>query len=137
MGTQAVLKRPAAGNRWGLTCHQNAVVTCPPGYSRVLSDSEAHMHTVSLSWHGGGRRYSMGLPGTRGRPRVRVFVCAIGSCALAAGVTWTSRTASAPWVSRIYLTSVIDAAGAIYVLGGYSSTYLYLNDVWVSTDGGA
>jgi hypothetical protein len=33
---------------------------------------------------------------------------------------------------------VIDAAGAIYVIGGYSflgdTTY---NDVWVSTDGGA
>ncbi len=68
---------------------------------------------------------------------MRVFVCAIGSRALAAGVTWTSRTASAPWVSRIYPTSVIDAAGAIYVLGGFGSTYTYLNDVWVSTDGGA
>ncbi len=36
---------------------------------------------------------------------------------------------------------MIDAAGAIYVLGGYSfsgtsGTTLY-NDVWVSTDGGA
>jgi hypothetical protein len=32
---------------------------------------------------------------------------------------------------------VIDAAGAIYVLGGFGSTYTYLSDVWVSTDGGA
>jgi hypothetical protein len=30
---------------------------------------------------------------------------------------------------------VIDAAGAIYVIGGYSSTVF--NDVWVSNDGGA
>ena len=59
------------------------------------------------------------------------------SRALAAGVTWTSRTLKAEWVSRIYPTSVVDAAGAIYVLGGFGSTYTYLNDVWVSTDGGA
>jgi hypothetical protein len=36
---------------------------------------------------------------------------------------------------------VIDAAGAIYVIGGYGgSNYTdvwYLNDVWASTDGGA
>jgi hypothetical protein len=33
---------------------------------------------------------------------------------------------------------VIDAAGAIYVIGGYNSmTGTYLQDVWVSTDGGA
>jgi hypothetical protein len=33
---------------------------------------------------------------------------------------------------------VVDAAGAIYVIGGYGggSTTLY-DDVWVSTDGGA
>jgi hypothetical protein len=32
---------------------------------------------------------------------------------------------------------VIDAAGAIYVIGGYSSSDTIHNDVWVSTDGGA
>ena len=32
-------------------------------------------------------------------------------------------------------TSVIDAAGAIYVLGGSYNTYF--QDVWASTDGGA
>jgi hypothetical protein len=53
----------------------------------------------------------------------------------AAGVTWTSRTTNAPWAVRYSHTTVVDAAGAIYVLGGYSSTYL--NDVWASTDGGA
>jgi hypothetical protein len=31
---------------------------------------------------------------------------------------------------------VIDAAGAIYVLGGLGSTTNY-NDVWASTNGGA
>ncbi len=58
--------------------------------------------------------------------------------AFAAGVTWTSRTTSAPWMARIEHTSVVDAAGATYVIGGiggYSGTFL--KDVWVSTDGGA
>ena len=52
--------------------------------------------------------------------------------ALAAGATWTSRTLSAPWADRSGHTSVVDAAGAIYVIGGGT-----FQDVWVSTDGGA
>ena len=44
-------------------------------------------------------------------------------------------TASAPWAARYGHTSVVDAAGAIYVIGGYGTDYL--NDVWVSTVGGA
>ncbi len=55
--------------------------------------------------------------------------------ALAAGVTWTTRT-SAPWAARDGHTSVIDAAGTIYVIGGYGDN-TYFNDVWASTDGGA
>ncbi len=31
---------------------------------------------------------------------------------------------------------MIDAAGAIYVIGGFDGT-TYYNDVWASTDGGA
>ncbi len=54
---------------------------------------------------------------------------------MAAGVSWASRTPSAPWAARGFHTSVIDAAGAIYVIGGLGSTYYH--DVWVSTDGGA
>ena len=42
---------------------------------------------------------------------------------------------TAPWAARRYHTSVIDAAGAIYVIGGLAGTYN--QDVWVSTDGGA
>jgi hypothetical protein len=58
------------------------------------------------------------------------------SRALAAGVTWTSRTLTAPLFSRVGHTSVIDAAGTIYVIGGsrYGTVF---NDVLVSTDGGA
>ncbi len=62
----------------------------------------------------------------------------------AAGVTWTCRTASAPWAGRSYgHTSVVDAAGAtgsgIYVIGGTGSVggeLTFYNDVWVSSDGG-
>jgi hypothetical protein len=32
---------------------------------------------------------------------------------------------------------VIDAAGAIYVIGGEGINGILFNDVWVSTDGGA
>ena len=53
-------------------------------------------------------------------------------------MTWTSRTAKAEWAERLGHTSVVDAAGAIYVIGGSSGiTGIYYNDVWASTDGGA
>jgi hypothetical protein len=54
-------------------------------------------------------------------------------------VTWSLVTASAPWKGRYEHTTVIDAAGAIYVIGGHFSPSNgdFLNDMWVSTDGGA
>ncbi len=62
----------------------------------------------------------------------------IGRCRArsAAGVTWTSRTTSGPWAARGFHSTVVDAAGAIFVIGGYSGGNI-LNDVWASTDGGA
>ncbi len=56
---------------------------------------------------------------------------------MAAGVTWTSRTAKAEWAERLGHTSVVDAAGAIYVIGGNYGGGTYFQDVWASTDGGA
>jgi hypothetical protein len=48
---------------------------------------------------------------------------------------------TAPWAARTGHTTVIDAAGAIYVLGGlggfHNGTFTRYNDVHVSTDGGA
>jgi hypothetical protein len=83
----------------------------------------------------------------RPAPRVggRARVVAVGEtggarAGSAAGVSWTSRTAKAGWAARRDHTSVIDAAGAIYVIGGFSSnrtTFYFLNDVYASTDGGA
>jgi hypothetical protein len=57
-------------------------------------------------------------------------------------MTWSLRTASAPWASRYGHTAVADAAGAIYVIGGTARDKLrgenvLYNDVYVSTDGGA
>jgi hypothetical protein len=71
------------------------------------------------------------------RPRARLLSVRPAGCRarFAAGVTWTCRTADAPWAVRFWHTSVVDAAGAIYVIGGYGSTNY--KDVWVSTDGGA
>ncbi len=59
------------------------------------------------------------------------------SRASAAGVSFTSRTLKAGWAARYGHTSVIDAAGAIYVIGGIIGDFTYYQDVWVSTDGGA
>ena len=44
--------------------------------------------------------------------------------------------ANAPWAARYGHTSVIDAAGAIYVIGGFDGSTRF-RDVWASTDGGA
>ncbi len=48
-------------------------------------------------------------------------------------------TANAPWAARQMHTSVIDAAGRIYVLGGCvdDGCSTYYNDVWRSADQGA
>ncbi len=80
-------------------------------------------------------------PRVRGRARAVAVRChRPGSRTSAAGVNWTCRTAKAQWDGRDGHTSVVDAAGAIYVIGGlgglYISTY-YFQDVWASTDGGA
>ncbi len=59
--------------------------------------------------------------------------------AVHAGATWTSRTTSAPWAARYGPTTVVDAAGAIYVIGGCGGSVVttFYRDMWVSTDGGA
>ena len=57
---------------------------------------------------------------------------------VAVGATWRLMITSAPWAARLSLTTVIDAAGAIYVIGGRGSGGAgYFQDVWVSTNGGA
>jgi hypothetical protein len=87
---------------------------------------------------------SLGTAATRGihssardgRACVVAFGAIGRSRALAAGATWNNRTTSAPWAARYGHTTVIDIAGAIYVIGGFGSTGSF-NDVWVSTDRGA
>ncbi len=49
-----------------------------------------------------------------------------------AGTTWSLVIASAPWAARFGHTSVIDAAGAIYILGGRDGNNAYLKDVWAT-----
>jgi hypothetical protein len=94
---------------------------------------------LPLCVHPRGRAGTGGIyssAATVGWQRVR-FALFIGrSRALAAGATWTNRTTSAPWAARYGHTSVVDAAGAIYVIGGYNGN-TYFNEVLRSTDGGA
>ncbi len=52
-----------------------------------------------------------------------------------AGATWVRVRNTAAWEARARHTSVIDATGTIYVLGG-GTGYKNVNDVWRSTDGG-
>ena len=101
--------------------------------TRALPHTLTHAHTVR-TYPSIGCIYSSATAG--GRTRVRSHWCHRSVAGVAAGVTWTNRTTSAPWAGRSGHTSVIDAAGAIYVIGGYNAPY-YFNDVWVTTDGGA
>ncbi len=112
--------------------------TCVRSRARARVERECVCAT-RLCWPSCGTAAGCGIYSSAchaGRPRVRGCVCHRWSVASAAGVTWSSRTTSAPWAARYAHTSVIDAAGAIYVIGGYNSTS-YFNDVLVSTDGGA
>ena len=53
----------------------------------------------------------------------------------AAGATWT-RITTAPWAARFAHTTVIDAAGSMYLMGGLSNSAAF-NDVWQSAGAGA
>jgi hypothetical protein len=60
----------------------------------------------------------------------------------AAGVTWSLVTSDALWAARHMHTTVIDAAGAMYLIGGLSyekknNSFYNINDVWVSANKGA
>jgi hypothetical protein len=71
----------------------------------------------------------------------RLCVVAFGATGRAsrasdAGITWSCRTPKAEWAARFGHTTVIDAAGAIYVIGGQGDTGNF-QDVWASADGGA
>jgi hypothetical protein len=54
----------------------------------------------------------------------------------AAGVTWSLVTSNVPWAARFGHTTVIDAAGTMYLIGGFDDA-TNLNDVWQSPDKGA
>ncbi len=81
-------------------------------------------------------------PAAPAAAHARLWCSAIGfrsRARSAAGITWTSRTLAAGWAGRWCHTSVVDAAGAIYVIGGRGSggiTDTRYQDVWVSRDGG-
>jgi hypothetical protein len=95
----------------------------------------------ALCWRCGGTAGTGGLNslGAGGRACAVAFG-AIGRvmCASAAGRTFTTRALTAEWAARAAHTSVVDAAGAIYVIGGADGgTGTAYQDLWASTDGGA
>jgi hypothetical protein len=55
----------------------------------------------------------------------------------AAGATWGLVTGDAPWAARGGHTTVIDAAGTMYLMGGRGDAGKLYNDVWQSTGAGA
>ncbi len=71
------------------------------------------------------------------RACVRAYMCVCVCACVRAGAMWRSRTMTAPWAARWFHTTVVDAAGTIYVIGGRTSGGNYFHDVWASTDGGA
>ena len=77
------------------------------------------------------------------RPAAGGHVCLIRggvidrSPVVAAGATWRVVIANAPWAVRRSHTTVIDAAGAIYLIGGSNGGATLYNDVWSSADKGA
>ena len=89
----------------------------------------------AFPWRGGEQLFYSSARNARTATRAFAFGT-IGRSPADAGVTFTNRTTSAPWAARYAHTSVIDAAGTIYVIGGDNGKN-YLNDVWASTDGGA
>ncbi len=57
----------------------------------------------------------------------------------AAGASWGLVTSNAPWGTRVGHTTVIDAAGNIYLMGGSDGSQqdIWKNDVWMGTNKGA
>jgi hypothetical protein len=98
------------------------------------------VRATGLYGHGGGTAATGGIyssAATCGRTRVRFALVTRPFAHVAAGASWTSPTASAPWAARYQHTTVINATGAIYVIGGFGDGTTYYHDVWLSTDGGA
>jgi hypothetical protein len=91
---------------------------------------------LGAEWALWGHAVLIARSATAARARLRSgatgFRCRARS---AAGRTFSSRTLKAEWAARFYLSSVVDANGTIYVIGGGGTTVY--NDVWASTDGGA
>ena len=97
----------------------------------TFSGAPALNHTMRARAHTHAIRTFQWIPFSCSGACVFALESSVGS-----GVTWTGLTMTAPWAARFEHTSVIDAAGAIYVIGGESGG-TFFQDVWASTDGGA
>jgi hypothetical protein len=136
-------------------CSCACVRACPCVYARLFERTEIVIPSVCAAsvcvlrpcvrlgavWAVVARRGPAVIIARPAAPGTRVVAVRCdrpGSRAFAAGIHWTSRTLKAGWAARFGHTSVIDAAEAIYVIGGNgaSTGYSNFNDVFVSTDGG-
>ncbi len=139
-------------------CVRRSARVC--GFAHLCANTLVCVHSACVcAWHGCARvprgcvgravarRVTGGINssarGAMGAARSCLFVLGAhrrGRRAWAAGVTWASRTLKAEWAGRFAHTSVIDAAGAIYVIGGQGKDRLSgteYQDVWASSDKGA
>jgi hypothetical protein len=140
----SVLRCVRATLRWRRRCR--GLVRAARWPSRACMGGERLCVCVSVRARACVRAPSCVCARVRARVRacvracVRAYMCVFVCACVRAGAMWRSRTMTAPWAARYYHTSVVDAAGAIYVIGGwnsYNGTNTYFNDVFVSTDGGA
>ena len=148
-----VLKRQASGypagegihmGYWGVLCGTRGVFSGTHAYTRAhaCAQSRRHAHArlqaitrAHARTHARMQFAAILGPAVFTTPLRRAdrHTCFCGHRSFAhAGATWTSRTSSAPWAARDMHTSVINAAGTIYVISGWAA-----NDAWASSDGGA
>jgi hypothetical protein len=110
------------------TCVHVLVRVCAHAFPRVSIGVPWGCSGTLLGTSETGGIHSSAVAG--GRPR-----CVFGR--VAAGVTWKLVIASTPWAERESHTTVIDAAGNFYLIGGDGDNDIFFGDVWESIGRGA
>ncbi len=103
-----------------------ALETVNPGWSARAGQSSVVMPDGSIVLMGG-----WGQSGRYGQYNNDVWLSTDG------GATWALETVNPGWSARAGQSSVVMPDGSIVLMGGYSGSSIYNNDVWRSTDNGA
>jgi hypothetical protein len=110
------------------------------GAGAVTSNSAPWMQMVASPWLSAGYQQQISreilnnyivLPGNYGGYNNDIWR------SVDDGATWTQVTVSPGWSARAGQSSVMMPDGSIILMGGYSSSGGYRNDVWHSADDGA